>query len=399
MKRNKKLLILGVLTLVVISMPLSARLGGAGSSAAFLSMGAGARPIAMGCAYTALADGPDALFWNPCGIAKLDATSASFGQAVLFAGMLEENIAVGVPISEDAAIGIQMLAHLSGKIEITTVDEQQGTGNFYTANNYAVGLTYAREMTEKFTAGVTFKMIDLTLHNVAAWGIAADVGATYLLPFKNLRLGFVVQNFGPDMAYKGEALFFNINKDTLQEEDLPANYESESFGLPFTFGGGAAMDLVDTDNSRLTLELDYYHLSDQPAKVALGVEYAMDIGRMGLALRGGLGLDPSGLIGDDEDTDTTSTDPGTLITSVLSNRNSRGPSAGLGLTLPFEREVVDKKRSRMDQTGEVHYKDVSYEIGVDYSFEWHWYLSPVHRASVVVAFGDVAAAEELELEE
>ncbi|MBD3285492.1 PorV/PorQ family protein, partial [candidate division WOR-3 bacterium] len=266
MKRNKKLLILGVLALVVISTPLSARLGGSGSSASFLSMGGGARPISMGCAYTAIAEGPDALFWNPCGIAKLEATSASFGQALLFAGMLEENIAVGIPVTASDAIGFQMLAHLSGQIEITTYEEQQGTGNYYTANNYAVGFSYAREMTDKFTAGATFKIIDLTLHKVSAWGVAADVGATYRLPFRNLRLGFVVQNFGPDMVYNGEALFFNINKDTLQEEDIPANYESEAFRLPFTFGGGAAMDLVDSDNSRLTLEVDYFHLADQSPK-------------------------------------------------------------------------------------------------------------------------------------
>ncbi|MBN2379710.1 PorV/PorQ family protein [candidate division WOR-3 bacterium] len=392
MKREKKLLILGILALVVISVPVSARLGGAGASASFLSMGAGARPIAMGCAYTALADGPDALYWNPAGIAKMEAPSASFGQAMLFAGMLEENVAVGMPVGAMDAVGVQILAHLSGPIEITTYEDQQGTGNYYSANNYAVGLSYARKMTEKFTAGATVKVIDLTLHNVAAWGLGMDVGATYELPFSNLRIGFVVQNFGPDMAYKGSGLFFNTNKDTLQTEDIPANFQSETFGLPFTFGGGIALDLVDTDASRLTLEADFFHLSDQAAKGALGLEYAIGISDVELFLRGGLGLNTAPSLGDEEDS-TSTMETGDLIREILSNRNSRGPSAGMGLKVPFSSRVVDKKTTRLMANDTTYYKDIVYNIFVDYSFEWHWYLAPVHRASVAVSFSDVPEEE------
>jgi len=365
MRQRKLLLALGIL--VLIAAPLWARLGGSGASASFLTMGGGARPIGMGCAYTALADGPDALFWNPAGITRVKSPSASFGQAILFAGMLEENLAAVIPTGEAAAVGIQVLAHLSGNIEITTYEEQQGTGNYYSANNYALGFSYARRMTEKFTAGVTAKVLDLTLHRVAAWGIAADVGATYNIGWRNLRLGFVIQHFGPDMAYTGEALFFNTNKDTLQAEDIPANYSSEKFPLPFTFAGGAAIDLVEGPPSRLTLEADFVHLADQPAKGVVGLEYALnDV----LFLRAGLGLNTGATLEQDttDSADTTQTaeslSTGEILREVLSNRNDRGPSAGLGIKLP----VGD------------------YDITVDYSFEWHWYLTPVHRASVGIAF-------------
>lgn len=359
MKTTKRILGLAVLALIVLSTPLSARLGGTGASASFLTMGGGARPIAMGCAYTALADGPDAVFWNPAGIATVATPSASFGQAVLFAGMLEENLAAAFPVGDLGTIGVQVLAHLSGKIEITTFDDQDGTGSYYYANNYAIGFSYAYKMTEKFTAGVTIKGIDLTLDRVSALGFAVDAGATYNVGLRNLRIGFAIQNFGPDMSYKGDALFVYTHKDTLQSDDVPSEYISDPFPLPFTFAGGASIDLVEGPPSRLTLEADFFHLGDQSAKGAIGLEYGLN--EM-LFLRLGLGLNTQPDLGGDDTTATV--DGATIIRQVLSNRNDRGPSAGVGVKIPIG----------------------DYDVAVDYSFEWHWYLAPVHRASLGVAF-------------
>lgn len=353
-----------ILGLALAITPMAARLGGAGSSAAFLTMGGGARPIGMGCAYTALAEGPDALFWNPAGIATVTSPQASFGQAILFAGMLEENLAAAFPLDASSALGVQVLAHLSGQIEITTYEKQQGTEEYYTANNYAVGLTYARQMTDKFTAGITLKLLDLTLDRVSAIGIAFDAGAVYRIDFHNLRLGFAVQHFGPDMRYDGSPLDFNSHKDTLQTDDIPTSYLSEPFRLPFTFAGGAAIDLVETDSvgsgSRLTLTGDFFHLADQSAKGALGLEYGLNDM---FFLRFGFGLNTAPAFASDT-ADSISADVATILRDVLSNRNDRGPSAGLGVKIP----VGD------------------YKVAVDYSFEWHWFLTPVHRASLGIAF-------------
>lgn len=384
--KARKLLTLAVLAVVAISLPVSARLGGAGSSASFLTMGAGARPIGMGCAYTALAEGPDALFWNPSGIVKLSGPAATFGQAVLFAGMLEENLAVAFPLGETGAdaLGFQVLAHLSGPIEVTTFEDQNGTGNYYSANNIAVGITYARRMTEKFTAGITLKGIDLMLDRVMAVGFAVDFGAAYeIKETNNLRIAFAIQNFGPDMSFKGAPLFINVRKDTLQEEDIPANYQSDPFPLPFEFSGGAAIDLIETDaegrGSRLTLAANFSHIADQSAKGAIGVEYG--INEM-FFLRGGLGLNT----GADLETDTTETgdpvplDAMTIVREVFSNRNSRGPSAGMGVNIPIRRQQT------VVENNETVFTEKIYNIAVDYSFEWHWYLNPVHRASLSVTF-------------
>ena len=41
------------------------------TSAAFLEIGAGARSIGMGSAFTAVADDPSTLYWNPAGIVNV----------------------------------------------------------------------------------------------------------------------------------------------------------------------------------------------------------------------------------------------------------------------------------------------------------------------------------------
>ena len=48
------------------------------TSAAFLKIGVGARAIGMAGAFTAVADDPYAIYWNPAGLSLLSGSQASF---------------------------------------------------------------------------------------------------------------------------------------------------------------------------------------------------------------------------------------------------------------------------------------------------------------------------------
>lgn len=289
------------LSVILCTIPsgVEARLGGSGAS--FLSMGGGSRPLALGGAYAAYAEGIDAIYWNPAGIADIEKSSFSFCHATLFADMYHENFAFVFPL-KDGAFGISALALISGKIEVTNYANQEGTGEFYSANDYAIGLTYARMMTKKFTAGATMKVINQNIAQVSANGVVFDLGATYNTGFANLKFGFAVQNFGSDMAYGGEDLEIEvgIGGDSLvSEEDILATYKSEPYSLPLTFQVGAAMDLYNNAEHRLTVEADLVHPNDQKETYAVGVEYAYremfflrggSTGKNNRGLSGGMGL-------------------------------------------------------------------------------------------------------------
>ena len=251
----------------------NARLGGAGAT--FLSLGGGSRPLALGGAYVAFAEGIDALYWNPAGIANINKTNFSFTHAELFADMSYENIAFVYPLG-DAAVGISILAFLSGDIEETTLEYQEGTGDHFSCNDFAVGITYGRMMTKRFTAGATARVINQNIWKCSATGVAFDLGATYNTGIRNLKFGFVVQNFGSDLVYSGEDLEGTLvmeGYENIQESDIPYVLASEPYPLPLTFQLGVSIDALYSIIHRITVEADLIHPNDQNETYAAGVEY------------------------------------------------------------------------------------------------------------------------------
>ena len=319
-----------------------ARLGGAGAT--FMGIGGGTRAIGMGGAYTACADGIEAIFWNPSGIANIKNVAFAGTHVNLFAGMSYENIAFVYPL-RDGAIGISAIGLLSGNIEVTTPEEQDGTGEFFSCNDYCIGITYGRMMTDKFTAGATIKAINMNIAKVSANGVAFDIGATYSIGIKGLKFGFSMSNFGPDCAYRGEDLERTVgwpDYESIMESDIIGEWRSEKFSLPLTFQVGASVKLLTTQTSTLTIEADLVHSCDQKETYAVGMEYCMMnkyFGRLGYTEKNNI------------------VPPGIKIVDRLLGNLTAG--VGITTTLPMMGQFT-----------------------VDYSYESHQYLSGIHRISL-----------------
>ena len=70
-------------------------IGRVGTTAApFLKIGVGARALAMGEAYTTLSEDATGLFWNPAGLAKLDALECQMVSRIYFIFPPKENLSV-----------------------------------------------------------------------------------------------------------------------------------------------------------------------------------------------------------------------------------------------------------------------------------------------------------------
>jgi hypothetical protein len=317
--------------------------GGTGTSGAqFLQLGGGSRSTALGGAYAALVGGVESVFINPAGLANLARTEAMFTHSEFYADLNYENVAFGVPINV-GSITLSATALLSGDIEETTIDQPNGTGEMFSANDYSFNISYARRMTDKFSAGVTLKFILLNLAEVQARGLAFDMGGIYNTGIKNLRIGFAINNFGSDLKYAGKVLEFQTKKEDnpSQDSDVNANYESELFQLPLTFRVGLAFDLIKSENHVVTIVTDGVNPNDQDENLVVGLEYQFQHNynlRVGYA--GVLnGFDESGL-------------------------NGRGLSAGAGA------------RINLGTNG----------VRLDYSFQEHKYLSNISRFSVSFLF-------------
>ncbi|MBN1424173.1 PorV/PorQ family protein [Candidatus Fermentibacteria bacterium] len=322
-----RILFAGVALALAVSTA-SARLGGAGTQ--FLTVGGGARATSMGGAYTAIGGDLESVFWNPAGIASLEGTATGFTHTALYADMAVEDVAIATPFM-DGVIGISGLAFLSGTIEETTEEMPDGTGDTFNANAMAVTLTYARMMTDKFAAGLSLRVIREALAEVSDTNWGFDLGGTYVVGFSNLRLGFSVANFGPDVQFAGQGLeqvWGDPGGEGTQTDDVPAVLQAERFSMPMTFRAGVAYDLFDGPAGCLTLCGEGLHPVDQSELLGLGMQYAFNGSYF---LRAG-----------------------------YTTLNNMEWSLGGGVNIP---------------TG-------GNRLSVDYCYQNHEYLDPVHRLSV-----------------
>ena len=119
------------------------------TAAKFLSLGIGPRADAMGGAYTAVADDPYALYWNPAGIASIDQFEALFTFTNLFAGINLDYFGLVIPSGEAGDFALNFTAVNYGSIGVTTEEQPDGTGETFTPASYEFGITYC----QKYHAG------------------------------------------------------------------------------------------------------------------------------------------------------------------------------------------------------------------------------------------------------
>ena len=67
---------------------------------------------------------------------------------------------------------------------------------FFGGQDLALYITYARQLSEKITIGTTFKPIFSSLETYRSYGIAVDVGLSYVNPEKLFSAGLVFRNIG-----------------------------------------------------------------------------------------------------------------------------------------------------------------------------------------------------------
>jgi hypothetical protein len=162
------------------------------------------------------------------------------------------------------------------KMEVTTEDQPNGTGDLFDAADLMVGLTYARKLTDNFSVGVTAKYVNQRIWNETASGWAFDVGTQYRIGFRDLTLAMSLTNFGPDMSYDGRDLDFKYDKyATVPGSRLtPSRLAPEEYPLPLHFQVGLAMTAVKSDDFTLLLAVDVAHPNDNAERLNTGAEIA-----------------------------------------------------------------------------------------------------------------------------
>lgn len=157
----------------------------------FLSGGVGARALGMGGTHVGLTGDVTAAYWNPAGLHQLQYPEIAYMHVERFAGAVSFDYGgIALPVSEQSTVSFSFFR--SGVNDIVNTLEawdpalDQPKPNYesfitrFSAADYAFFLGYARQVTGRFTVGLTGKVIRRTIGDFAdAWGYSFDLGAQY----------------------------------------------------------------------------------------------------------------------------------------------------------------------------------------------------------------------------
>ncbi len=259
-----------------------------GSTAApFLNVAIGARPISMGGAFSATANDVSALYWNPAGISRIQGSEALFSYSNWFADINYNWSGAALNLGGMGTLGLSVTYLDYGEMEITTLAEQDGTGQMFDANDLALALSYAYNLTDRFSVGGSAKYVQQRIWNSSASTVAFDLGVLYYSDIYDIRIGASISNFGSEMTLSGKDLLVQHDIDQQIEgnnDEILASLNTDSYPLPLLFRIGLAADIIDMEDHVFTIAVDALHPNDNDESLNVGAEYVLyDL----IALRGG----------------------------------------------------------------------------------------------------------------
>lgn len=177
----------------------------------FLSIGAGARSLAMGGAYTALATDATGSYWNPSALTGLPAPDVMLMHEERFAGLMNYDVVSGaMPFEDGSAIGFTVLRlgvdgifdtrdaliDLNGNGELDPgerLDYSKVTS--FSAADWALYGSYAGQLDllEGLSYGVSVKLVRRDIAEFSAMGIGFDAGLLYR-PMDEIVVGATFQD-------------------------------------------------------------------------------------------------------------------------------------------------------------------------------------------------------------
>lgn len=235
------------------------------SALTFLKNDISPRSMALsGSNITLTADGM-ATAHNPALMAQLEGMHYAVNDLVIGAGVHQAWLSGIVPFNaSNSAAGLNLNYLSAGAMKVRTEFQPEGTGSYFYANQLAIGLAYARKLSDRFSFGANLKYIHEQLAQYKNNTVAADLGFLYTTDVKDLKFGIVVQNFGGNSSLAGDHLEAGFNR---------APPALDQYNVPTVFRLGASVKPLKTDHQSLMCALQLEHPNDNSENIRLGVEY------------------------------------------------------------------------------------------------------------------------------
>ena len=268
-------LLLPLIAIIVCSLSASAQSKVGTTAAQFLGISVGPIASSMGGAYVSAPGDVSSLYWNPGAIVQADKSEFIFSNTDWLVGTKFRWFGFIMNLDGENAIGVQITQLDYGEDDVTTVANPDGNGEKWSAADLAVGLSYSRRLTDRFSIGGSAKYISERIWNETASNITFDAGLLFVTDFNGLRLGMSMSNFGGDLQLDGMDLYTPIDIDPADagsNKTLVGKLKTDPWPMPLLFRVGVAMDVVKNDIVRGTIAVDALRPSDNAESVNVGAE-------------------------------------------------------------------------------------------------------------------------------
>ncbi len=240
--------------------------------AQFLEIGVGGRGTAMGEAYTALTNDAGSAFWNPAGLVGKYRRNLYTAYTVWPADISIGSVAFAMDFDNIGTFAISSTYLMTGDMEVTTVFQPEGTGENFSINNFSIGLSYARLLTDRLSVGVTTKLVHEKYLDYGYTTWALDMGTVYRTGFHGLNLGMSILHFGPEVKFSGSYIDYSDPKSV--DVNKPKTFET--YSLPINFRVGISVKLLDTPHNTITTAADMIHPNNNLEQYNWGMEYCFN---------------------------------------------------------------------------------------------------------------------------
>ena len=212
----------------------------------YLQYGAGARSLAMGGAYVALADEASGPYWNPAALTQIDEHQFLSMYAPFFEQTSYNFISYVHPLGRMGTLGISdVLLHSGGYEEVHLTLGPTGSKHTSIYKN-AIILSYANRVYRDVSVGGSLKLLHERVMKYSGNGQGIDLGILYE-PLDELNIGLALQNvIQPKVTLRDDPDVYKIN--------LKAGMALNAF------------------SNRLTLTADINKLVDEKAYFCGGLE-------------------------------------------------------------------------------------------------------------------------------
>lgn len=217
-----------------------------------------ARAVGLGGAFTAVADQPLGMLWNPAGMAQLEMNEIFLESTQLFEDTSVNGLSFVAPGTRYPTLGITILALRSGEFEKTNALNDV-IGDFQEKETAFV-LSASHDVTRYLALGANLRVVRQSIDEFSGSGAGFDLGAMARIT-DDLRLGTSVLNVGgPSITLRDEEESYPLqwvggaSLDLLQDKALVSFEVVKVDGIDLTARGGAEMMIGESLSVRFGMD-------------------------------------------------------------------------------------------------------------------------------------------------